>query len=330
MRLSIIIPCLNEEKYIEQCINSVLNNDFSAKEYELIIVDGGSSDQTVPIVEGLMNKYPNIRLLHNPKKIAPVAMNLGINEAKGDIIMRMDAHSYYPSNYISTLLTWKDKLKADNIGAQWETDVLNKTKVSIANKIVLTNRFGVGNGMFRLGVEKPLEVDTVPFGCYDKSIFSQVGLYDERLKRNQDIELNKRLKALGKKIYLIPYTYCRYYARESYAKLAKNNYNNGLWNLLTIYYTKNIKSLSLRHLIPLFFILSLLLPSLLSFFYFPLLFVSLAALILYLGVLTYVISKVDLKGTSFLHVLISFFVLHFSYGAGSFIGLFHFNKLIER
>lgn len=327
MKLSIIIPCLNEEKYIEQCITSVLNNDFPVSDYELIIVDGCSTDKTVSIVESMMKSYSNIKLIQNPKKIAPVAMNLGIKSAKGEIIMRMDAHSFYPKNYISTLLEWKEKLKADNIGAQWETDVLNKTKTSLANKIVLTNKFGVGNGLFRLGVDKPVEVDTVPFGCYDKTVFDKVGLYDERLKRNQDIELNKRLKSHGMKIFLIPYTHCRYYARESYGKLAKNNYNNGLWNLLTIFYTRNLKSLSLRHLIPLFFILSLLLPLLLALIYFPLIYLGLASFVFYLLGLTIVISKVDLKGTSLIHVLTAFFVLHFSYGVGSLVGLTRFYKL---
>lgn len=330
MKLSIIIPCLNEEKYIEQCILSVLENDFPHDEYELLIIDGNSSDSTVQIVQDLMKQYSNIQLLSNPKKIAPTAMNIGIEKAKGEIIMRMDAHSFYPKNYISTLLEWKEKLKADNIGAQWKTDVLNRTKISIANKIVLTNKFGVGNGLFRIGVDKPVEVDTVPFGCYSKVVFDRVGMYDERLKRNQDIELNKRLAAHGMKIVLIPYTFCRYYARESYKALGKNNYNNGFWNLLTIFYTKNIKALSIRHLIPLLFVLSLLLPVLLSFVFFPFVYLSIFSLFIYLLTLSFVIKKVDLSETSFLHVLASFIVLHFSYGVGSFLGLFHFAKLFKK
>ena len=330
MKLSIIIPCLNEEKYIEQCIISVFNNNYPKENFELIIVDGMSSDKTVQIIQCLQKEYKNLRLLENPKKTAPTAMNLGIKSAKGELIMRMDAHSFYPEHYISTLLEWKEKLKADNIGALWKTDVLNKTKTSNAIKIVLTNKFGVGNGLFRIGVDEPLEVDTVPFGCYSKSVFDEVGNYDERLIRNQDIELNKRLKAKGGKVFLIPYTFCRYFARETYRKLAHNNYRNGYWNMLTIFYTKNIKSLSVRHLVPLAFLLSLVLPVIAVLFYFPLIFLSLISLFLYLIALGYVTSKANLKGTTFLHVLVGFLVLHLSYGFGSLVGLSRIGILFKK
>ncbi|MEX1192558.1 MAG: glycosyltransferase family 2 protein [Brumimicrobium sp.] len=330
MKLSIIIPCLNEERYIEKCILSVLENDFPHSEYELIIVDGMSSDKTRNIVESLQEKYSNIRLLANVKKTAPTAMNLGIAEAQGNIVMRMDAHSFYPKNYISALLEWKEKLKADNIGAQCETDVIVKNPTSIAIKNVLTNKLGVGNGLFRLGVKEPLEVDTVPFGCYSKDVLIELGGYDERLKRNQDIELNKRLKAAGKRIFLIPYTHCVYYARETWRKLAKNNYENGKWNLITTYYTKKMASLSIRHFIPLIFVLSIVIPALLSFVFWPFALLSLISLGLYVIALILVISKMDRKGTTFIHLLWTFLVLHISYGIGSFIGLFHIGKLFKK
>ena len=330
MKLSIIIPCLNEENYIEQCINSIFNNDYPKKDFEVIIVDGVSTDNTLNIIDELKKNHKNLSVISNPKKTAPTAMNLGIKAAKGEIVMRMDAHSFYPHHYISTLLEWKDKLKADNIGALWETDVLNKNKISNAIKIILTNKFGVGNGLFRIGVDDPIEVDTVPFGCYDKEIFEKVGYYNENLIRNQDIELNKRLKAKGMKVFLIPFTFCRYYARESYRKIAHNNYRNGYWNMLTIFYTKNIKSLSIRHLVPLLFVLSLALPAVGAIFYPPLIFLSIASLILYITSLIIVISKISLKGTTFLHVLFGFLVLHLSYGGGSLIGLTRIGILFKK
>ena len=330
MKLSIIIPCLNEEKYIEQCITSVFNNDYPKADFEVIIVDGVSKDNTLKILDELKKKYKNLKVISNPKKTAPTAMNMGIKAAKGKIIMRMDAHSFYPNHYISTLLEWKDKLKADNIGALWETDVLNKNKVSNAIKIILTNKFGVGNGLFRIGVDDPIEVDTVPFGCYDKEVFEKVGYYNENLIRNQDIELNKRLKAKGMKIFLIPFTFCRYYARESYRKIAHNNYRNGYWNMLTIFHTKNIKSLSIRHLTPLLFVLSLILPTLGAIFYPPLIFLSFASISLYIITLLFVISRINLKGTTFLHVLFGFLVLHLSYGVGSLVGLTRIGILFKK
>lgn len=329
MKLSIIIPCRNEEVYIEECLKSVFDNDFPREEYEVIIVDGESDDATVSILQNLQRQYNSLKIINNPGKTAPVAMNLGIKEAKGELIMRLDAHSYYPPNYISELVKWKEKLNADNIGAVWDTDVLNKNSKTIAIKKVLSHKFGVGNGLFRLGIDEPMEVDTVPFGCYHRNIFDEVGSYDERLRRNQDIELNKRLAAASKKIVLIPYTYCRYYARETWKALAHNNYQNGKWNLITVFYTKNVKSLSIRHFVPLMFFFSLILPFFLGLIWWPLIGLSALSLLFYLIALLFVISKMDRSGTSFGNLLITFFVLHISYGWGSFIGLFHFYKLFQ-
>ena len=97
------------------------------------------------------------------------------------------------------------------------------------------------------------EVDTVPFGCYRKEVFTKYGLYNTKLVRNQDIELNKRIKRGGGKIYLIPDTYCVYYAREKYREIIKNNYLNGKWSILTVYITKTFNSLSVRHFVPMIF-----------------------------------------------------------------------------
>lgn len=331
MKLSIIIPCLNEEKYIEKCINSILLNDYPKENYEIIVVDGGSTDRTLKILNKIQLSKINvpIKVFHNPKKIPPSAMNIGIKHSEGELIMRLDSHAYYPSNYISELVKWKNKLNAGNVGAPTKTEVLNVTKTSIAIKKVLSHRFGLGGGLFRLGADEVSEVDTVPFGCYSKKTLIECGKYDERLKRNQDIELNKRFISKGKKVYLIPYTFCVYYAREKWGKLAKNNFENGKWNLITTYYTKTFSSLSIRHFIPLIFFLSLVIPVLLSIFFFPFIFISLISLTVYLVVVFYITSKVNKKNTSFLHVFWTFIVLHLSYGIGSFLGLFHFGKLFS-
>ncbi|MFN2430907.1 MAG: glycosyltransferase family 2 protein [Cryomorphaceae bacterium] len=328
--VSVIIPCRNEEKYIRKCIESVLANDFPHRDYELIVVDGQSTDRTVEILEQLIGEYSNIVRLENPKKIAPVAMNLGIKKAKGKIIMRMDAHTVYPNNYISRLLHWKEKLSADNVGGISTADVLNKNPTSIAIKKVLRNKFGVGNSFFRTGADGVLEVDTVPFGCYDRELLLEVGGYNERLVRNQDIELNKRLKQQGKKIYLIPEVECTYYARENFKSLARNNYDNGKWNILTVYITKNPSALSVRHFIPLCFVLALVLPLCLGFWKFQFIYVSIAVLLVYSVALLAVISKMDKSGTDTRSLLATFFTLHFSYGLGSLTGLFHIGKLLGK
>ncbi len=330
VKVSVIIPCLNEQRYIEQCLRSILAAEFPADKMEVIVVDGNSTDSTVSIVQNLQDEFDNVKLLFNPDKIVPIAMNLGIDKALGDTIIRLDAHAKYPKNYITELVHWKNKLNAANVGALINTDCKSKNPKSQAIVRVLSHKLGVGNGLFRVGVDEVLEVDTVPFGCFDKSVLREVGGYDPRLIRNQDIELNKRIKNKGGKVFLIPTVKCTYFARETWSELFNNNYKNGLWNLKTVYLTHNFGSLSLRHFIPLCFILSLVLPVILSFFYQPFLLVSLASLLLYFLLVGFVSFSMDRRETSVFHLFFTFIVLHISYGLGSLIGLFHVTDVLKK
>lgn len=320
--LSVICPIYNEEKYIAKCIESLLLQDYPKDNLEILFVDGMSTDKTREIVSRYTAKYPFIKLLDNPKKIVPYAMNTGIKASSGDVIMRLDAHATYENNYFTALVAALKKYDADNVGAVCRTDVLNKTPKTLAIREVLSNKFGVGNSTFRTGIMGAQEVETVPFGCWKREVFEKYGLYDTRLVRNQDIELNKRIVRGGGKIVIIPDTYCTYLARETYRALAKNNYGNGKWNILTVYYTKEMRSLSVRHFVPLAFVLSLIVPVLIGLFWLPALCVSALSSCMYLLALGTVCAKLAVgKKLNFFYLLVSFIVLHISYGWGSFSGI---------
>lgn len=320
--LSVICPIFNEEKYIAQFLDSLLLQDYPMDDLEILLVDGMSKDRTREIVARYTERYPFIRLIDNTEKIVPYAMNRGIDAAKGDVIMRLDAHASYQPDYFSVLVKGLRRLNADNVGTVCKTDVLNKTPKTLAIREVLGNKFGVGNSTFRTGIDREQEVETVPFGCWRKEVFERYGKYDVRLVRNQDIELNKRIIRGGGKIYILPDTYCTYLARETWHALAKNNYGNGKWNILTVYYTKTLSSLSLRHFIPLLFVLSLIIPLLLAFIWWPFALVSAASLVAYTGLLSAVSLKLSIqKNLNFFYLLITFFVLHLSYGWGSLMGI---------
>jgi len=321
MHISVIIPVLNEENYIATCLDSILESDFSMEEMEILLVDGGSQDKTVDIVKEYMTEYSNIQLLKNPKKIVPVAMNIGIREAKGDYIIRLDAHASYPKDYFSKLIAWHQKLDADNIGGIVRTEVMRPTLKANAIKKVLSHPLGVGNSDFRVGVTEVKEVDTVPFGCYPKKVFETYGLYDERLVRNQDIELNKRILNRGGKIYLVPDVSCTYYARETLKALAKNNFANGKWNILTAYYTGTLRSLSLRHFIPLLFVLSLIIPVIGAIFIPKLWWISLLSLASYLTLVIIISLKLRTSIMQIKDLVVAFLTLHLSYGLGSLWGI---------
>ncbi len=320
--LTVICPIYNEEKYIAQCIESIIQQDYPKDTLEVLFVDGMSTDRTREIIASYLPQCPYLRVLDNPFKIVPYAMNKGISEAKGDIIMRLDAHSTYATNYFSSITKRLKEFDAENVGCVCKTDVLNKTPKTLAIREVLSNKFGVGNSDFRTGIDGVKEVDTVPFGCWPKRVFEKYGLYDVRLVRNQDIELSKRIINGGGKIIIIPDTYCTYMARETFGGLAKNNFGNGKWNILTVYYTHNMKSLSLRHFIPLLFVLGLIVPTLVSIFWHPAFWLTAAVAVAYLCALGFVSAKLAInKHLNFFYLLWSFITLHCSYGFGSLVGL---------
>lgn len=328
--VSVVIPCFNEQNYIENCIKSLLTNGFPITDLEILVVDGESTDETVSILRELQKEYPQVKHINNPKKKTPFALNLGIENAVNNYILIASAHSSFDKGYIQELITKMGELKADVVGGVMETRVKNSTPTSQAIKQVLANKFGVGNAMFRIGVTEPTLVDTVPFGLYKTSLLKSVGGYDEKLIRNHDIELSKRLLKLGTKIYLIPSTKCYYYARETFEGLAQNNYRNGKWNLLTVFITKDFTSLSIRHFVPLLFVLSLLLPLVISLFFCPFIYVFYAILLAYFFTIGgIVITMFDLSNTTFLKSIWSFFCLHFSYGFGSLVGVLSFTRIFK-
>lgn len=320
--LTVIVPIYNEEKYIACCLDSILAQDYPKDCLEIFLVDGMSTDATRRILEPYLRKYSMIHLLDNPKRIAPCAMNLGIAHAHGDVLLRLDAHALYADNYFRVLTQKLRELCADNVGSPWYTDVLNKTPKTLAIREVLSHPFGVGNSTFRTGANQVMEVDTVPFGCWPKEVFQKYGLYDERLVRNQDIELNKRILRGGGHIYLVPDTYCTYLARETYMAIARNNYGNGKWNILTVYYTKRFSSLSLRHFVPMSFVLSLVIPPFLALWWSPFLWLTVMSVVLYLLSLSVVsVSLSCSRRLNAFYLMWTFVLLHFSYGWGSLIGI---------
>ena len=323
MTLSVICPIYNEEQYIEACIESILAQDFPREDFEVIFADGMSSDRTREIVVDYAVRYPFIRLIDNPRRIVPPALNAAITASKGDIIMRLDAHAAYPANYFSALVEAHNRYMADNIGAPCRTDVLHKTRKSLAIREALAHPLGVGNSAFRTGISEAKEVDTVPFGCWRREVFDRYGLFDERLVRNQDIEMSKRILRNGGKIVIIPDTYSTYYARETFGRLARNNYGNGKWNILTVWYTRQFDSLSLRHFVPLLFLLSLLLPLVVGgIFGYPLIWLAAVALFVYVVVVSFVSARLSRqKHLIFFYIVVSFFTLHLSYAWGSFCGI---------
>lgn len=319
--VTVVIPCFNEEKYIERCVNSILEGTSRNIRTEILIIDGMSHDDTAKIVDRISHYTPNVRRIINPQRETQIALNIGVRNAVYDHVMIAGAHTTYPDNYIETLLSYITSLKLDGAGGSIKTDVLNKTKTSNAIIKILSHPAGVGNSMFRIGSDRPVKVDTVPFGIYKRELFDEVGYYNEKLKRNHDMEWSKRLVRAGKKIYLIPEKQCTYYARETYSELAQNNYQNGMWNILAVWITRTFRSLSFRHFVPFLFVGTLLISALAGIFFQLFFIAALSILLLYLLAVTFFSVALKDRSTTVFHMVWGFVVLHFSYGTGSMVGI---------
>ena len=232
--ISIVIPCRNESSYLASCLESVLANDYRQDKLEILMVDGGSTDETREIINNYMKNHVNVRLLDNPGKTTPKAFNLGIRNATGELIMIMNAHSTYPRTYISDTLKLLLGSDAENAGGRVVNVPNGNSPWAMPVSIVTAHLFGVGDSAFRTSDGKPRYADTVAYGLYRKKIFDEIGLFDERMTRNQDNELNARLHRHGYKIILSPEIKAYYKNQATLAGLLQQGYFTGMWNIYTL------------------------------------------------------------------------------------------------
>ncbi|WP_315557318.1 glycosyltransferase family 2 protein [Porphyromonas endodontalis] len=326
--VSIICPTYKEERFIGSCIESILLQDYPQDKLEFLIIDGRSPDATREIVNNYAARHPWIKLLDNPQQVVPFALNIGIEQSMGEVILRIDAHCTYPNNYISRLVDVLYQLKADNVGGVWHTKPANKSSEAMAVAEVCSNSFGVGNSHHKVGIKEITSVDTVPFGCFPRSVFDRIGLFDEDLIRNQDDEFNARIIKNGGKIYIIPDLEIEYSARPSFKKMSKMYYQYGLFKPLV-----NVKlkqAASLRQFVPVAFVAGLFLGAGLSFLFYWCWIAYGIIVVLYLLLALFQAFKYYRKtkniATASLLPL-GFFLAHFSYGWGYWMGI---GKLLFR
>ncbi|MDD4604224.1 MAG: glycosyltransferase family 2 protein [Bacteroidales bacterium] len=323
--ISIIIPCWNEEKFIGKILDDLDMQDYPQDKMEIFVVDGNSTDGTIPIVNGFLKKNPHVRMLVNDKQYVPFALNLGITHAHGEWIIIMGSHARYPINYVSTLINASLQLNADNVGLRCRAVPPDATATSLAIATALSSPFGMGNSWFRIGSTQIKEVDTVTFGCYHRTVFEKIGLFDETLLRNQDDEFNARLIKAGGKIYLIPGLSIDYYPRNTLTGIFRMFYQYGLFKPLVS--RKIGKPTTIRQLAPFFFVLFLL-GALIS----PFLGGNIYIFFLF-GLATYFLFSIFFSiqlifsshRLSLLFLLpITYFIIHFSYGIGYWQGAVKF------
>jgi glycosyltransferase involved in cell wall biosynthesis len=321
--VSIIIPCLNEEKYIARCLDSLLENDYDKNYLDIIIVDGLSKDRTRNILSVYCDRYPFIRVLDNPQKITPIAMNIGIRASDSDVILRIDAHTVYAPNYISALVNGLEKYEAENVGGIRETAIIEDTSMTLALSLAISHPFTVGNAYYRVGSDHVREVDTVFCGCFRRQLFDSIGFYNENITRNEDRDLNARIIENGGKIILDPTVKCTYYPRTNLWEYVKWN-AYGPFRLFYNHKFTKANMIMWRNLIPLLFLLDQVLTVVaftISKTIGVILGIPLFAYILIASFFSFQIARKYKKLDLFPVMLFVFFITHEGYALGSLFGL---------
>lgn len=229
--VSVLVPVLNEASIIEESAKAMLSQTFDG-EIEYLFLDGGSADDTRQILERLAESEPRIRVLENPARLQSPGLNIGLAESRGDFVARMDAHSYYPPDYIAQGV---DRLRAGGVawvgGPQLPLGV-GKWSERIA--LAMQSRLGIGGAVFRRPLTEEIETDTAFTGVWRRETLEELGGWDEEAITNEDGELAARIRAQGGRIVCVPGMAAECITRDSLPALAKQYYRYGRGRVRTL------------------------------------------------------------------------------------------------
>lgn len=256
--VSVVIPCLNEERFIGKALQN-LAGQYDHDSYEIIVVDGHSDDGTRNEIAEFRRAWPqvSVKLIDNPTRRIPTALNLGIKAASGNIIARLDAHAVASPGYIRRSV---EVLRQEGIGAvgmPCQVTAGADTLTAKAIAMAVSHPFGIGDAKYRLGKGESGQeaVDTVAFACFKKELWTELGGFDEELLANEDYEFNYRIRLSGKIVLLDRSEHCDYFARTTLPDLFRQYWRYGTWKARMI--RRHPRSIKLRHMIAPLFVISL-------------------------------------------------------------------------
>ena len=321
--VSVIMPVRNEAAFIERSLGAVVDQDYPLERFDILVVDGMSDDGTREKVKRLrtVSPHPVIRLLDNPGRTAPHALNVGLASATGEVIVRVDGHCEIAGDYLTRSVEALQAHEAGCVGGPIET--IGEDAISETIAVAMSSRFGVGASPFRVGSDRARDVDSVAFPAWPRAVMEAAGPFDEELVRNQDDEYNYRLRKLGYRIHLVPEIRCLYYSRGSLKSLWRQYFQYGFWKVRVL--QKHPRQMKLRQFVPPALVAYLLATAALAVW------IPAGALALAAGAGLYLVAvAVATAGTArrarrFAVLLpVIFACLHLSYGAGFLAGLARF------
>lgn len=319
--VTVVMPIRNEGAFIARSLGAVLAQDYPSERMEVIVADGMSGDGTRAVIQSLQSRQPNLRMIDNPGRIVPSALNAAIRRAEGEIIVRVDGHTEIASDYVSQCVADLLGTEADNVGGRMVA--VGRESLGEAVALATSSPFGVGGARFHYSHREEW-VDTVYMGAWRKEIFDRVGLFDEEQVRNQDDEFNYRIRKHGGRILLSPRIKSKYTVRNRLGSLWRQYFQYGYWKVRVL--QKHPRQMRPRQFAPLTLVATLLGTGLLACFF------PLGRILLALVGGAYVIANLAASiltarkgGWRQLPLLpVVFATLHLSYGLGFLIGLVKF------
>lgn len=316
--VSVVMPIRNEESCIGQTVQAALSQDYPPGRMEVLVADGISKDRTRAILSDLCIRHPNLRVVDNPEGIVSTGLNRVILQARGDIIVRVDGHTVIEPDYVSRCVEALQRSQADCVGGPMRAR--GRTLFGQAVALATSSPFGVGGARFHYSGREEW-VDTVYLGCWWRRTFDRIGLFDEKMVRNQDDEFSYRLLDAGGRILLSPDIRSLYTVRGSPEALWRQYFQYGFWKIEVL--KRHPQQARARHLAPSVFVLALLGAASAAPFFAPGRAILLAILLGYgaanLGVS---LSTARSGGWRLLPDLVfAFALLHLSYGSGFLLGL---------
>lgn len=325
--VSVVIPCLNEEKTIQEVLDALRNQTYPIDLMEVVIADGGSTDETHQVIDDYQALHPelNLKWVHNPKRIIPAGVNVAMLASSGEIIVRMDAHSIPQRDYVALCVEGLESGKGENVGGRWDIMPSNNTWIAKSIALAAGHPIGVGDAQYRHSDEAAI-VDTVPYGAFYRRTLEKVGLFDETLIANEDYEFNTRIRESGGRIWFDPKIRCQYFARPDLSRLAKQYWTYGFWKVQML--KRYPTTLRWRQFLPPAFVLGLVVLAILSIFFKIALYGLLATVAFYCLVLLLVGLNFAIKEKQLAllgGVPLAIATMHFSWGSGFLLGLFFKN-----
>ena len=322
MNVTFIIVAYNAEKFLDNSLNSLLKQDYNLKKIEVILVDSISTDNTKKILNKFKqdnnSKFKRVLVLSNENRTLPYGWNVALKEATGEAIVRVDAHSKFPEDFVSANV--KEMKKGENIvGGHRISITSDESKWQKMLLIAEESLFGSGIAKYRRQ-DKREYVSTLAHAMYRKKVFDEVGLYNVNLSRTEDNEMHYRMKKAGYKFLLSPDVTSYHCARNTFKGMLKQKYGNGKWIGITMYYCP--KCFSLYHFVPFFFVLALITCIILALFKMPIFLLILIGLYTLFNIFNLLIITIN-NGIHIEYLLLPFifFILHLAYGTGTIVGL---------